>query len=154
MQMQNQQKVNRKLKKSHILLIGSLLVFIGFIIISFEYFQKMKGDIFSDMEIQMNGVPLVNDDDNIDDTNVPITNNLPDDKEGKIRHYKLIQDVAERVCKEKGSIVCRELLEKKAEEKESYVPDDRTSEYYKTRPCLGMVEEMAKITEEILKGRL
>lgn len=83
MQMQNRQKVNRKFKKSHILLIGSLLVFIGFIIISFEYFQKMKGDVFSDMEIQMNGTPLVNDADDIGDTNVPITNNLPDDKEEK-----------------------------------------------------------------------
>ena len=78
--------------------------------------------------------------------------NSPDDKDGKIRHYKLIQDVAERVCEEKGSIICREILGKRADKKESHVPDDRTSEYYKTRPCLGMVEEMAKITEEILKN--
>ena len=80
--------------------------------------------------------------------------NSPDDKDGKIRHYKLIQDVAERVCDEKGSIICREILGKRADKKESYVPDDRTADYYKTRPCLGMVEEMAKITEEILKNEI
>ncbi len=75
---------------------------------------------------------------------------LPADKEGKIRHYKLIQDIAARVEDDMGSIICRELLNKKIEERESHIPEDRTNDYYKNRPCLKMVEEMATITEEIL----
>ena len=74
----------------------------------------------------------------------------PDNKEEKSEHYKLIQEIAEEFKKDKGSIICRELLEKRKDEKESHIPDDRTPDYYKTRPCLAMVEEAAGIMEELL----
>lgn len=76
------------------------------------------------------------------------------DKEAKARHYKLVQAIAERFREEKGSIICRELLQKRADERESYIPDERTSEYYKKRPCVAMVEAAARIAEEVLDGRI
>ena len=76
----------------------------------------------------------------------------PSDQVGKAEHYKRIQDMAARFTEKNGSIICRTLLEKKKEEKESHVPDKRTQEYYKQRPCLAIVEEMAGITEAMLNG--
>lgn len=59
MQMQNQQKVNNRIKKSQTLIIGSLLIFAGFLSLSWNYFLKMKDEVYSDMRIAMM-------DDNID----------------------------------------------------------------------------------------
>ncbi len=53
MRMLNQQKVNNKIKKSHILFIGSLLVFVGIIILSSNYFLRMRDEVYSDMKISM-----------------------------------------------------------------------------------------------------
>ncbi len=76
----------------------------------------------------------------------------PTDKNAKSTHYKLIQDVAAKFKEKNDSIVCRELLGQKPSEKVGHVPDDRTAEYYKKRPCLLMVEDAAEIAEEILNG--
>lgn len=79
MQMQNQKQVNRKkMKKSQILLLGSLLVFVGICVMNIEYFSKMKNDVFTDMEIKMYS-DLVVPDEGEATTEVPITNNLPED---------------------------------------------------------------------------
>ena len=53
MRMLNQLKVNNKIKKSHILFIGSLLVFVGIIILSSNYFLRMRDEVYSDMKISM-----------------------------------------------------------------------------------------------------
>lgn len=53
MRMLNQLKVNNKIKKSHILFIGSLLVFVGIIILSSNYFLRMRDEVYSDMRISM-----------------------------------------------------------------------------------------------------
>ena len=53
MQTQNQLKVNNKLKKSHVLVIGSFLVFIGVLSLSWNYILKMRDEVFSDMRIAM-----------------------------------------------------------------------------------------------------
>ena len=73
----------------------------------------------------------------------------PADKTAKTEHYKLIQDMAAKFKEENGSIICRELLEV-GDEKETHVPEDRTKEYYKKRPCAQLVETAAKIAEEFL----
>lgn len=79
MQMQNQKQVNkRKIKKSQLLLLGSLLVFIGFCTLTWEYFLRMKDDVFMDMQLQVNANLVVPSDED-DATSVPITNNLPQD---------------------------------------------------------------------------
>ena len=81
MQTQNQKQMNKKnMKKSQILLLGSLLVFVGFCTMTFEYFAKMKNDVFADMEIKMNGNLVVSENEEEVTAEVPITNNLPEDK--------------------------------------------------------------------------
>ena len=53
MQMQNQLKQNKKITKSQTLLIGSLLIFGGFIFLSSNYLLGMREEVFSDMKIAM-----------------------------------------------------------------------------------------------------
>ena len=60
--------------------------------------------------------------------------------------------MAAKFKEENGSIICRELLEV-GDEKETHVPEDRTKEYYKKRPCAQLVETAAKIAEEILNTK-
>lgn len=88
MQMQNLLKVNNKMKKSHTLLIGSLLIFVGVISLSWHYLEKMRDDVFSDMKIAMMEVdekdPTVTKE--IVD-NTPVANNLNVKKENKQQNY-------------------------------------------------------------------
>ncbi len=82
MSMQNQKKVSKKIKKSQILLLGSLLVFIGFCVLSYEYFGKMKEEVFMNMELSDESLltpPEYSEDGDV--TDVPITNILPEEKE-------------------------------------------------------------------------
>lgn len=73
----------------------------------------------------------------------------PNDKEKKAALYALIQKAAGDFKEENGSIICRELLGL-GEKISSPVPDDRTKEYYKKRPCSELVECAAKIAEKYL----
>lgn len=57
MQMQNQLKKNRKIKKSHTLLFGSLLIFGGLIFLSWNYLLRMRDEVYSDMRISMMDIP-------------------------------------------------------------------------------------------------
>ncbi len=76
----------------------------------------------------------------------------PKDKEHKTEHYKLIQELAEKFKEEHPSIVCRELLGLE-QKKESYVPEDRTENYYKKRPCVQIVGKAAEIIGEYLQEK-
>lgn len=58
MRMLNQSKVNKRFKRSHILLIGSLFIFLGFISLFWDYFIRMKDEVYSDMKISMMDVPV------------------------------------------------------------------------------------------------
>ena len=53
MRMLNQLKTNKKLKRSHILILGSLFIFFGMLFLSWDYLIRMRGEIFSDMNILM-----------------------------------------------------------------------------------------------------
>lgn len=59
MQMRNQlRKNNNNSKKGQVLLFGSFLIFIGFISIFWNYFLKMRDEVYSDMKIaMMNTIP-------------------------------------------------------------------------------------------------
>ena len=65
----------------------------------------------------------------------------------KAKHYKLIQDLAEKFENKNGSIICRELLNR---EKSGFIPDKRNLFYYKNRPCLKFVKDAALITDELI----
>lgn len=75
----------------------------------------------------------------------------------KANHYQRIQDLAADFKKENGSIICRQLLdlenpEQKTVSGDAFVstPEERTSEYYKKRPC----GELCKIAADILEKSL
>ena len=74
----------------------------------------------------------------------------PGDRPGKLGHYTRIQNLAGKFREENHSIVCRELLGIKPEG-ENLVPQERTAEYYKKRPCAELVEHAARIIEEYMR---
>ncbi len=61
------QKLKNNIKKSHLLLFGSLLIFSGFLTISWRHLVKLRNDVFSDMKIAMMDV----------ETNEEIIHNVP-----------------------------------------------------------------------------
>lgn len=76
-----------------------------------------------------------------------------DAKDGSTKKnvYKSVQELAEKFKEDNGSIICRELLGLQKANKESYVPSERTNEYYKKRPCPELCKYAADILEEYLK---
>ena len=73
----------------------------------------------------------------------------PADQELKAEHYRRVQEVARRFREKNGTIICRELLGEQAGS--GHVPEKRTDEYYKKRPCEQMVYDGAAALEEVLK---
>ena len=69
----------------------------------------------------------------------------------KTEHYKRIQELARRFKERNTSIICREILGARATTNPT--PDERTPEYYKTRPCAKMCGDAAEILEAFLKER-
>ena len=76
-----------------------------------------------------------------------------DAKDGSTKKnvYKSVQELAAKFKEDNGSIICRELLGFQKNNKESYVPSERTKEYYKKRPCPELCKYAADILEEYLK---
>ncbi|MBR4242129.1 MAG: C_GCAxxG_C_C family protein [Eubacterium sp.] len=72
------------------------------------------------------------------------------DREAKAANYQSVQKLAQRFKEENGSLICRELLglSEKQEKSETPVPEERTSSYYKKRPCAEIVKSAALILEE------
>lgn len=68
------------------------------------------------------------------------------DASAKSAHYAFIQGMAKEFEAENGSIVCKELLSLRAKKSEAVdngtAPNAnvRTDDYYRTRPCLALVE--------------
>lgn len=76
----------------------------------------------------------------------------PKNKALKQRHYELVQMLSQRFKDINGSIICRELLGLDMKH-DSPVPEARTEEYYKKRPCVELVKCAAEIKDEVLKER-
>lgn len=74
------------------------------------------------------------------------------DDEKKAQHYQLIQNLANEFKKKNGSIICRELLGLD-EENSSPVPQKRTAQYYKERPCEEFVADACLILEKYLETK-
>lgn len=68
----------------------------------------------------------------------------------KAQHYGRIQQLAGQFEKEYGSIICRILL-KDENVSTSPIPTERTEEFYRTRPCLNIIGNMAEILENYIK---
>ena len=68
----------------------------------------------------------------------------PKDSSSKAEHYKRIQELAEQFKEKNHSLICRELLGLSTQS-ESYIPEERTAEYYKKRPCAELVGDAAEL---------
>lgn len=75
--------------------------------------------------------------------------NDPDVKDARKNNYALVQEFAE-TFKEKngGSIICRELLGLDRRIKEGPTPSVRSEEFYRKRPCPGIISETAGMVAE------
>ncbi|PWM45933.1 MAG: hypothetical protein DBX47_03725 [Clostridiales bacterium] len=67
----------------------------------------------------------------------------------KKEHYKRIQKFADKFKEKNNTIICGELLVG-LKAATSNTPENRTDEYYKTRPCLRFVEDAAQILDEMI----
>lgn len=74
-------------------------------------------------------------------------NTDPKNQAAKTKNYEMVRKMADAFKAEHQTIICREILGLRAAEK-SAAPQERTAEYYKTRPCARMVETAARIIEE------
>ena len=77
----------------------------------------------------------------------------PETGQVKADHYARIQELAHRFEEKHGSIVCRELLNLGIRH-DSPVPEARTKEYYKKRPCAEIIGDAAEILEQYIKEQL
>ena len=90
----------------------------------------------------------------------------PKDREGKTRNYQVVQQLAEEFRKEMGSITCGELLGLNNPSKTGHdnssettmqpgtlspVPEPRTPEYYRKRPCKEIVGCASQIFARFLE---
>ena len=69
----------------------------------------------------------------------------------KMELYRKVQDVAARFKEKNQTIVCRELLDIKIKGADSPIPEARTPEYYKKRPCARFVGDAAEITAKFIE---
>lgn len=69
------------------------------------------------------------------------------DVENKSKHYARIQELAGEFEEINSSIICRELLGLNVK-KEAPIPEERTKEYYRKRPCVQLVGIAAALMEK------
>lgn len=73
----------------------------------------------------------------------------PETGQVKADHYARIQELARRFEEKHGTIVCREMLGLSVKHDVS-VPEARTTEYYKKRPCPEIIGDAAEILEQYI----
>ncbi|HJC23616.1 MAG TPA: C-GCAxxG-C-C family protein [Candidatus Eisenbergiella merdavium] len=80
----------------------------------------------------------------------------PEDLAGKEESYALVRRMSDALKSQHGTILCRELLglPEGVEREESAKPQERTPEYYASRPCSGIVRTAARIVETQLLAEL
>ena len=80
-------------------------------------------------------------------------NSVPSSKL-KSEHYAWVQSLSSALAEKNGSIICREILELRAKQSKmvdngvSPMANERTEEYYRTRPCLVVVEDTVRVACE------
>lgn len=74
----------------------------------------------------------------------------PKDQQQKSVHYHRIQEFATLFRQQNGSIICREMLGLAAGP-DSATPEQRTSEYYRKRPCPEIVDRTADLLADYIR---
>lgn len=78
----------------------------------------------------------------------------PDDPQQKQKNYRIVQEMAQQFKQMHGSTKCAELLGLRKNMPIVFVPDPRTEEYYRKRPCLRMIESAVALFEDWKDGRV
>ena len=73
----------------------------------------------------------------------------PETGQIKADHYAGIQELAHRFEEKHGTIICREMLGL-AIRHDVPVPEARTAEYYRKRPCSEIIGDAAEILEQYI----
>lgn len=68
--------------------------------------------------------------------------------------YNNVQTLAEKFKADNGSIICRDLLGLRINGKDDPTPQERTKEYYKSRPCSELCRYAADLVDEFLKENI
>ena len=63
----------------------------------------------------------------------------PSDRIQRKDNYALVQKFADSFSRNFGSIVCRDLLQKRSQEREGPSPSERNEGWYASRPCENLV---------------
>ena len=74
-------------------------------------------------------------------------------RQAKLANYALVQELAAEFKKRMGSVVCSELLGLASGTPVVPVPEERTPQYYKKRPCPKIIEEAARIWTNYLESK-
>ena len=81
---------------------------------------------------------------------VVVLSYLLSDGNDKAKIYSIIQQACKDFVEEFGSLICAELLDG-IKTDNSPIPEARTKEYYKKRPCAEICEVASNIVEKYLK---
>lgn len=79
---------------------------------------------------------------------------LKSDGTDKLKIYSLIQSACKEFSDTVGSIICAELLDGETLKDKSAVPEKRTEQYYKKRPCAELCVLAADITAKYLQEQI
>lgn len=72
-----------------------------------------------------------------------------EDRELIREHYERVQKLARQFKEENNSIICRDLLGI-SNKNEDPMPTERTTEFYKKRPCMELVNDAVRFTEKMI----
>ena len=77
------------------------------------------------------------------------------DRKGKADCYAVVQRLVNEFKEENGSVICAELLGMSGCKvvRDSTVPDERNTEYYRVRPCSRKVENAARLFADYLEAK-
>ena len=76
---------------------------------------------------------------------------LKSDGQDKAAAYAMIKNACDDFKAETGSIICAEMLSGEILKDKSTVPEERSPEYYKKRPCADLCYLAAEIAETYVK---
>ena len=74
----------------------------------------------------------------------------PGNQQERAKIYEVVRSMADEFTQKNGTIICGELLDPETIKDKGSVPEARTEQYYKKRPCADCVTDCAEIIEKYL----
>lgn len=81
-----------------------------------------------------------------------MSNGTAGDMQTRSQVYSVVRQMAEEFKAKNGSIICGDLLGINKPADNGTMPEQRTEQYYKKRPCVLCVTDCAEIVEKYLLG--